>query len=49
MRADDGAWARGRGWALSIASLELRAYRETNPVTASAARHVLHEILTTRP
>ncbi|MEU7281606.1 aminoglycoside phosphotransferase family protein [Streptomyces sp. NPDC045431] len=45
VRADDASWARGRGWALSTALLELRYYRDTNPAMASIARHVIHEIL----
>ncbi|MFI8993184.1 aminoglycoside phosphotransferase family protein [Streptomyces sp. NPDC053542] len=44
--ADDAAWARGRGWALSVALAELRYYRVTNPVMAAIARHVIEEILT---
>ncbi|MGX1670864.1 aminoglycoside phosphotransferase family protein [Streptomyces sp. NPDC055400] len=44
--SDDDAWARGRGWALSVALLELRYYRESNPVMASIARHVIAELLT---
>jgi aminoglycoside phosphotransferase (APT) family kinase protein len=44
--ADDAAWARGRGWALSIALLELRYYRTTNPVMAAIARRVILEVLT---
>ncbi|WP_189215726.1 MULTISPECIES: aminoglycoside phosphotransferase family protein [Streptomyces] len=47
--ADDAAWARGRGWALSVALLELRAYRGTNPAMASTARHVLRELLEPEP
>ncbi|WP_234347306.1 aminoglycoside phosphotransferase family protein [Streptomyces specialis] len=43
--ADDATWERGRGWALSIALLELRSYRVTNPVMAGIARHVIREIL----
>ncbi|MEU8487431.1 aminoglycoside phosphotransferase family protein [Streptomyces sp. NPDC048641] len=43
--ADDDAWARGRGWALSVALQELRYYREINPVMASIARHVIAELL----
>ncbi|MER7697228.1 aminoglycoside phosphotransferase family protein [Streptomyces sp. NPDC096095] len=43
--ADDASWARGRGWALSIALLELAHYRETNPVMAEIAAHVIDEIL----
>lgn len=45
VEADDAAWARGRGWALSIALLELRYYRETNPVMATIARHVIEQVL----
>ncbi|GGZ32142.1 aminoglycoside phosphotransferase family protein [Streptomyces poonensis] len=47
LAADGAAWARGRGWALSVALLELRAYRETNPVMAAVARHVVRELLAT--
>lgn len=43
--ADDASWARGRGWALSIALMELSYYRNTNPVMAATARHVIGEIL----
>ncbi|MFG1805543.1 aminoglycoside phosphotransferase family protein [Streptomyces sp. NPDC049040] len=42
--ADDAAWARGRGWALSIALAELRGYRTANPRMAAIATHVLGEI-----
>ncbi|GAA2429661.1 hypothetical protein GCM10010433_32430 [Streptomyces pulveraceus] len=43
--ADDAAWARGRGWALSTALGELRYYRDSNPAMAAIARHVVHEVL----
>jgi aminoglycoside phosphotransferase (APT) family kinase protein len=43
---DDATWARGRGWALSIALIELSYYRITNPVMAATARHVIQEVLT---
>ncbi|MFD7442238.1 aminoglycoside phosphotransferase family protein [Streptomyces sp. NPDC059909] len=43
---DDATWARGRGWALSIALIELAYYRITNPVMAATARHVIHQVLT---
>ncbi|WP_320783010.1 aminoglycoside phosphotransferase family protein [Streptomyces sp. CRN 30] len=46
--ADDAAWARGRGWALSVALLELWAYRESNPVMAATALHVIREVLAAR-
>ncbi|MEU9290748.1 aminoglycoside phosphotransferase family protein [Streptomyces sp. NPDC048275] len=45
LEVDDAAWARGRGWALSIALLELQYYRDTNPVMAGVARQVIHEVL----
>ncbi|MFJ4966619.1 aminoglycoside phosphotransferase family protein [Streptomyces sp. NPDC088729] len=48
LAADDATWARGRGWALSIALLELAHYRETNPVMAGIAHHVLTEIIAER-
>ncbi len=43
--ADDATWARGIGWALSIALMELQYYRETNAFMADTARHVIAEIL----
>ncbi|MEV0121419.1 phosphotransferase [Streptomyces sp. NPDC050703] len=42
--ADDAMWARGRGWALSIALDELDYYRRTNPRMARTARHVLGQL-----
>ncbi|WP_405844588.1 aminoglycoside phosphotransferase family protein [Streptomyces platensis] len=41
---DDASWARGRGWALSIALSELRYYRDTHPVMAAIARQVIEEV-----
>lgn len=46
VEADDATWTRGRGWALSIALMELAHYRDTNPVMARIAAHVITEILT---
>ncbi|CAM5392839.1 hypothetical protein [Streptomyces purpurascens] len=45
--ADPGEaeWARGRGWALSIAVIALPYYWETNPPVAENSRHVIREIL----
>ncbi|MFJ8863406.1 aminoglycoside phosphotransferase family protein [Streptomyces sp. NPDC102451] len=43
--ADPATWARARGWALSIALMELSYYRTTNPVMAQTARQVIGEIL----
>ncbi|MCX4667467.1 aminoglycoside phosphotransferase family protein [Streptomyces sp. NBC_01381] len=42
---DDATWARGRGWALSIALIELPYYRTRNETIASTARHVIEEVL----
>jgi aminoglycoside phosphotransferase (APT) family kinase protein len=47
--ASEAEWARGRGWALSIALLELSHYRNRNPRMANIARHVIHEILAELP
>ncbi len=43
--ADDAEWARGRGWALSMALVQLPCYRRTNPVLAENARHTIGEVL----
>jgi aminoglycoside phosphotransferase (APT) family kinase protein len=43
--ADDAEWARGRGWALSIALVALPYYRATNPALADNSRHVIAEVL----
>lgn len=42
---DDATWDRGRGWALSIALIQLPYYVSTNPALASNARHVIGTIL----
>lgn len=47
-KVDEATWLRGRGWALSIALLELSYYRETNPVMASTAAHVIGQVLASR-
>lgn len=45
LEVDAATWERGRGWALSNALIALPYYKETNPVLANNARHVLKEIL----
>ncbi len=45
LRADDATWERGRGWALSNALIALPYYKDTNPVLADNARHVIQEII----
>jgi aminoglycoside phosphotransferase (APT) family kinase protein len=43
--ADDAAWARGRGWALSFGLIALPYYESSNPVLASIARRTIDEVL----
>lgn len=43
---DDATWARGRGWALSIALIALPYYWTTNPPLVAGSLRVLHEVLT---
>lgn len=42
---DDAAWARGRGWALSISLIQLPYYRHTNPVMVASSKFVIDEVL----
>ena len=42
---DDAAWDRGRGWALSIAAIQLPYYRPTSPQIAQIARAVIESVL----
>jgi aminoglycoside phosphotransferase (APT) family kinase protein len=42
--ADEETWARGRGWALAMAVIQLPYYRHTNPIISANARHVLTEL-----
>jgi aminoglycoside phosphotransferase (APT) family kinase protein len=42
---DDATWDRGRGWALSVALIQLPYYKDTNAALAANARHVIREVL----
>jgi aminoglycoside phosphotransferase (APT) family kinase protein len=42
---DDATWDRGRGWALSVALIQLPYYRDTNPPLAANSCHVIREVL----
>jgi aminoglycoside phosphotransferase (APT) family kinase protein len=42
---DDAQWARGRGWALSVALIALPYYRTSNPGLAANARHVITQVV----
>ena len=41
----DPAWSRGRGWALSIALIQLPYYRDTSPQIAKSSRAVIRAVL----
>ena len=43
--ADADTWSRGRGWALSIALIQLPYYATRNPPLAANARYVISEVL----
>lgn len=45
LAVDDAAWARGRGWALSVALIQLPYYKDTNPALAANARYTIGEVL----
>ena len=45
LNVDDATWRRGRGWALSNALIALPYYKDTNPVLADNARHVIKEVI----
>lgn len=42
---DDAAWARGRGWAVSVGLIALPYYLTTNPRAAGAARRTIDAVL----
>ncbi|WP_028045729.1 aminoglycoside phosphotransferase family protein [Cellulomonas sp. URHE0023] len=44
LAVDDVAWKRGRARALAQALVQLPYYRDTNPVLAANARHVIAEV-----
>jgi aminoglycoside phosphotransferase (APT) family kinase protein len=46
LQVDDATWARGRGWALSLALGQVAYFRDTNPVIAADARRVIRAVLT---
>ena len=48
LQVDDATWARGRGWALSVALIALPYYQDTNPAMVRYARHMMDEVLADR-
>jgi aminoglycoside phosphotransferase (APT) family kinase protein len=45
VRVDDATWARGRGWALSLALGQVAYFQDTHPVMAADARRVIRAVL----
>lgn len=45
LSVDDATWARGRGWALSVALIALPYYWTTNPVRVAYSWHRIGEVL----
>jgi len=45
---DAATWERGRGWALSVALIQLPYYWDTNPELAQVARWTISEVLDDR-
>jgi aminoglycoside phosphotransferase (APT) family kinase protein len=45
---DDAAWARGRGWALSVALIALPYYLRSDPGIVASSRHIIAEVLADR-
>ncbi|MHA7901327.1 MAG: aminoglycoside phosphotransferase family protein [Henriciella sp.] len=43
--ADDAAWARGRGWALSVAAIALDYYRDRNPALSAISKQTIEAVL----
>ncbi len=48
LKVDDATWARGRGWALSVALIALPYYLHTNAEIVANSHHVIEELLKTR-
>ncbi|MEU6014889.1 aminoglycoside phosphotransferase family protein [Streptomyces sp. NPDC047515] len=45
LAVDAATWQRGRGWALSVALIQLPYYQHRNPPLAARSRHVIGEVL----
>ena len=48
MDVDDACWTRGRGWALSVALIQIPYYRYTNPALVATAFRTIGEVLSDR-
>jgi len=45
VNVDDATWERGKGWAFSMALIQLPYYKDTNPAMADNARYVISQVL----
>jgi aminoglycoside phosphotransferase (APT) family kinase protein len=45
LQVGNDAWMRGRGWALSVALIQLPYYLHTNPALVASSRHVIGQVL----
>lgn len=45
LKVDEATWARGRGWALSVALIALPYYWNTSPAIVKASQYTLNETL----
>ena len=45
LSVDAATWARGRGWALSVALVALAYYRDINPDISERSRHTINQVL----
>jgi aminoglycoside phosphotransferase (APT) family kinase protein len=45
LSVDEATWARGRGWALSVALIFIPYYLETNPLGIARSRRIIDEVL----
>jgi aminoglycoside phosphotransferase (APT) family kinase protein len=45
LQVDDASWARGRGWALSMATIALPYYRTTSPSIVAISQRVIEAVL----
>lgn len=45
LKVDDATWYRGKGWAFSMALIQLPYYKDSNPSLANNARYVISSIL----
>lgn len=45
LNVDDATWERGKGWAFSMAVIQLPYYKDSNPVMAANARYTIASVM----